>query len=248
MKKAFNINAYLKQAEAKFSGANGGYSNFYSNTNLDLGFSGAAGQTSPAVQTTAKQPSPYQVNISNTTGADATCVLFGSNIYLLSANFGSDAGVTVTPSQAGVAYLQLLQQSQSQPFETSLLRIQSSNATQVTQQITITSTDANGQSCNIPLIVQNYFTAYQFQSGIVDVPFPVRIDGNTYLSFTVLAGVSLSMTFFPSEKFNSARVFNGVSAVQNYSAPAVALGMPTYVAPNNVAVGMPAGPAQIPTA
>lgn len=254
MKNHFNVKAYLEHAERNYSAANGSYSNFYSNNELDLGFAGADGPApvaAPVAQ--AKQPSPYQLNISNTTAGDLTCVLFGANIYLLTTNFGSDTGVTVTPSQTNVSYLQLIQQSTTQPFETSLLRIQSSNTTQVTQQITITSTDANGQSCNIPLIVQNYFSSYQFQSGIVDVPFPVRIDGNTYLTFTVLDNTSLSMTFFPADKFNASRTFNGVSALQNYAAPAVALGMPTYIAPstgpgyNRSAAGITAGGTAIPS-
>lgn len=90
----------------------------------------------------AKQPTPYQVNVTNTTPNPLTVVLFGLNTYLLTPNFGTSVGVTVTPAQSNVSYLELLQQSASNPFSTSLIRIQTSNPSQITQILTLTSKDA----------------------------------------------------------------------------------------------------------
>lgn len=242
MKNNFDIDAYLRQAEAQFSGFDGD-DNFDGNTHLDLGFDGddsgadgdyygAEGDVAPAPR---KQPSPYQVSITNSTVTPLTATLFGMNQYLLTPNFGSAVGITVIPSQTNVSYLELLQQSASQPFETSLIRIQSTNTAQITQIITITSKDANGQLCQIPLITQSYFSANQFQSGILDVPYAVKIDGNTNLQFTVLGSTTVVITLFPSEKANISRNLNGQGALQQYASPSVAVAaMPVYVAPRSM--------------
>jgi hypothetical protein len=154
--------------------------------------------------------------------------MFGNNQFLLSTNFGSSVGLTVTPAQSNVSYLQLLQQSASQPFETSLIRVQSSIATQVTQILTVTITDANGQSATLPIITQSYFSSYQQQSGILDVPYSLKIDANTSITSTILAGAVVTYTFFPAEKVNVAKGLAGSGAVQVYGNPQVNLGGMTF--------------------
>jgi hypothetical protein len=248
MKNAMNIDRYIAMAEENFSGADG-YSPFPEGT-LDLSMEGEYGADGNAgyyyadgdymdsysyadaapARVAAKQPSPYQVNVTNTTGATGTVVLFGLNTFLLTANFGSSVGVTVTPAQVNVSYLELLNQSASQPFETSLIRIQTSNPSQLTQILTLTSKDANGQLCQIPIITQSYFSANQFQSTILDVPYPVKIDGNTFVTFPILANTTATYTFFPAEKINTARILGNGSSLQKYSAPAVPVAVPMFSA------------------
>lgn len=254
MKNNFDIDAYLRQAEAQFSGFDGdnfdGDSNFASNVGMDLGFDGDSfdgndgfdGDSNATGAAVGKQPSPYQVSITNSTPNPLLCTLFGMNQYLLTPNFGSAVGITVIPSQSNVTYLELLQQSASQPFETSLMRIQSVNTAQITQIITITSKDANGQLCQIPLITQSYFSANQFQSGILDIPFALRIDGNTNLQFTVLGNTTVVMTFFPRDKANLSRNLNRQGALQNYAFPSVPVAaMPVYVTPKTMRRKLPSG-------
>jgi hypothetical protein len=220
-----NIQKFLTDAEENFSGFNG--DGFANDLDFDGGFYeddyyGATGTGQAGVS-----PAPYQVTITNTNGTTANAVLFGYNKYLLTSNFGSDTGVTVTPSQSNVTYLELLQQSAGQPFETSLIRIQSSNTSQITQVLTITSKDANGQQCLIPLITQSYFSANQFQSTILDVPYSLTIDANTYITIPVLATTTVVFTFFPAEKINPARNLGGKPQAKPYGAPSVAIGIPT---------------------
>jgi len=263
--KNMNIDKYLSFAEKQFSNAIGDGEldlNFYGQNPpmMQSGFTGAyqggaygygspmayrgngygngyysANGGSPAV-VPAKQPTPYQVNVTNTTAGTLTCILFGLNTYLLTNNFGSSVGVTVTPAQSNVSYLELLQQSASQPFETSLIRIQTSNPSQITQILTLTSKDANGQLCQIPIITQSYFSANQFQSTILDVPYPVKIDGNTYLTFPILANTTATYTFFPAEKVNPARNLNGQDQQQVYANPAVPVAVPMF-APAPLGIG-----------
>lgn len=237
MKNQFDVNAYLRDAEAQFSGFDGDMYSF--DDNADLFFNADADMYSADAERVAapaaavrRSPSPYQLVITNTTAGALNAVLFGKNIYLLSTNFGSAVGLTVTPSQSNVSYLQLLSQSGDQPFETSLIRIQTTTNTQLTQIVNITSTDANGQQCTIPLITQSYFSANQFQSTILDIPYSLKIDGNTYLTYSVLAGEVVTMTFFPAEKANVSRMLGGASTLQKYGVPQVPVAaQPMYVTP-----------------
>lgn len=220
MEKQLNINAYLAEVDNDFSGFD---ATPYNMEASDLAFSGANGMARQAAPVRSVTPSPYQISVSNTTGGILTLVLFGKNQFLLSPNFGSAAGLTVTPSQVNVSYLQLLNQSAEQPFETSLIRVQADNNSQVTQILTIQSTDANGQTCTVPVITQSYFSANQFQAGIVDVPYAVTIDGNTNIQTPMLPNTAATYTFFPAEKVNTAKVLRGRTgnALTQYAAPTV---------------------------
>jgi hypothetical protein len=229
MKNNFNIDRYLDEAEERFSGFYGDDYDDFDGDDFDLfegedDYSMATGGGIDMV----KSPSPYQVTVTNTTSGTLTLVLFGKNQYLLSTNFGSSVGLIVTPAQTNVSYLQLLQQSADQPFETSLLRVQSSNSTQITQILTVTITDANGQSATLPIITQSYFSSYQQQSGILDIPYQLKIDGNTSVTTPILANTTVTYTFFPAEKVNLAKGLAGKPAVQMYGNPQVNLGGMTF--------------------
>ena len=223
MKNSFNIDKYLDEAEERFSGFNGDYDDFMDMDEQD-DWSMATGGGVDML----KSPSPYQITVVNTTPNTLTCVLFGKNQYLLTPNFGSDLALTVTPAQANVTYLELLQQSADQPFETSLLRVQSSNSTQVTQILTVSVKDANGQSATLPIITQSYFSSYQQQSGILDVPYNLKIDGNTNVTSPILGNTTVTYTFFPSEKVNVSKGLAGRRPVQVYGNPQVNLGGMTF--------------------
>ena len=252
MHNSMHIDRYISMAEENFSGfdgyspfpegtldlsmegeygADGDYYYADGNNEMGTGYSYANGtMASQAPRVPAKQPTPYQVNVTNTTPNPLTVVLFGLNTFLLTPNFGTSVGVIVTPAQVNVSYLELLNQSASQPFETSLIRIQTSSPSQLTQILTVTSKDANGQSCQIPIITQSYFSANQFQSTILDVPYPVKIDGNTFVTFPILGNTTATYTFFPSEKINQSRILGNGSSLQQYSAPAVPVAVPMFSA------------------
>ncbi len=243
-KNNFNIDRYLDEAEQRFSGFYGDDYDDFIGDDFDLfegdeelmQYSNATGGGMDMLKT----PAPYQVLVNNTTAGNLTLVMFGYNQFLLSTNFGSSVGLSVTPAQTNVSYLQLLTQSSSQPFETSLIRIQSANTTQVTQIITISVSDANGQSATLPIITQSYFSSYQQQSGILDVPYSVKIDANTSLTSTILAGALVTYTFFPAEKVDTARALNGKNAKAVYGNPQVNLGGMTF--PKRAMASAPARP------
>ncbi len=228
MKTNFNVNDYLAFAEQKFSGADGSLGDFGGVNELDLGFDASMVTRSIAAQ--AKTPSPYVLNISNTTGGILTAVLFGYNRYSQSTNNGSDVGISVTNANLGVSYIQTISQLASQPVETSYVRLTSTNVAQITQPWELVSFDANGQSCNVPIITSTFFSPSQFQSGIMDVTQALKIDGNTSISFPVLAGATITMAFFPSSKVNIAGQLNGRASLQAYAMPNLAVaGTPVLI-------------------
>lgn len=227
MKNNFDIERYLDEAEERFSGFDGFDEDDYLIDDMSDSYDDWSMATGGGIDM-LKSPSPYQITVTNTTPNTLTCVLFGKNQFLLSTNFGSDVGLTVTPAQTNVTYLELLQQSADQPFETSLLRVQSANATQVTQILTVTVKDANGQSATLPIITQSYFSSYQQQSGILDVPYNLKIDGNTSVTSPILGNTTVTYTFFPAEKVNVSKGLAGKKPVQIYGNPQVNLGGMTF--------------------
>ncbi len=147
-----------------------------------------------------KYPSPYVVCIENTSEKKANAIIFGRNKRLLSDNFGSDESINI--SNVNGSYLQLLNQSASQPFETNLIRIFSENESQVKNAMSYESSDANGQSCIVPLIIEKYFNPSQAHYNIIDASLELKIDGNTELSYTVNPKTKVTLSFRPQQKIN----------------------------------------------
>jgi len=77
---------------------------------------------------------PFIVIVKNTKDKPLNFVLFGKNKFNHTNNYGSDIGVEVNAAH-DIEYIHLLEQSSSQPFETSLIRVQSANSSQVTKEL-----------------------------------------------------------------------------------------------------------------
>src|SRR3990172_1482650 len=182
MKKSFSIQRYMRQADARFSGFDG-----YEDVDLNPGASVRQDFALANGGAPVKTPKPYVLRIVNSTASDLTAVLFGLNKYILTSNFGSDSGVTVTPRSNNVTYTEMLMQTGSQPYETSLIRLRSSNADQVIETLDITFKDASGQVLQDPIYSDTYVSAYQFSDNIADIPYSLTIDGNTNIELTILA-------------------------------------------------------------
>ncbi|HON92797.1 MAG TPA: hypothetical protein PKZ07_14615 [Sedimentisphaerales bacterium] len=166
---------------------------------------------------------PYILQVYNTTGADATCILFGYNDYSLTTNFGSAAGIVVTVTSGG-SYNRLLAQSQNKPFEIGLYRWSCGITAQLDVVLTINYVDANGRTASDPVALSNYKDAYQQQSGILDIWYSTKIDGNTYLSFTVLAATNssnrLTLSLFPKMISDQAnRLVAGGGPTKQFTTP-----------------------------
>ena len=61
--------------------------------------------------------------------------------------------------------------------------------------------------------------AYQFQNDILDVTKTITVDGNTSITFPLLAGATLVISMFPIAVVSSKAVLNGGASYNTARAP-----------------------------
>jgi len=178
----------------------------------DDAMSYASGQQAQAVS------DPYVIQYENTTAGTLTAFLFGYNDFFGSPTFGNPVGVTITNLQGGT-YGRLLAQSNNKFFKIGKWRFQSANTSQLSQTLTLTHYDANGKQYSTPLNLSIMRDAYQFQNDILDVTKPVTIDGNSQISFPLLATTIFVISIFPVSVISGKAVLNGGTSLNSARAP-----------------------------
>lgn len=161
---------------------------------------------------------PYVIQYANTTTANVTAILFGYNDYFAATNGGNVAAIVITNLQGGT-YGRLLAQSNNKFFKIGKWRFQSSTASQLSQTLTINHVDANGKIQSVPLNLSIMRDAYQQQSDIIDVTRPVSVDGNTYITFTLIGSATLVISMFPVSVLSGLAVLNGGQDLNTARAP-----------------------------
>lgn len=84
-----------------------------------------------------------------------------------------------------VPYAQVLRDSATHPFTVGQVRVVSSNNSQVTQNMSILSTNIYGSSRQEPLLMEDQVSEYQYQPGIARTLQEFDITGNVGVSFNV---------------------------------------------------------------
>lgn len=147
--------------------------------------------------------SPYILDITNTHHADKkTAVLFGTNNYLLTPNFGSDIPITVVPAQTNVAYIEVLQQSAHQPFVTRLISFRGKINDIRDIVLTYTQKDANGQLYQCPIVIEKLMDIGKVDFNdnendqTVEIKYKTVVDGNTQISFELKPQSKVSVYIF----------------------------------------------------
>lgn len=173
---------------------------------------------------------PYVINIYNTSAATVNAILFGYNDNFSAGPgtagqgaYGNNIAINVSSGIAGVSYERLIGQSQNKPFDIGLWRFSCSVTTQLDQVMNITYVDANGRTCTDPVTLTNYKDAYQQQSTIIDVWYPTKIDGNTYLTIPILAATNatapLTVNLFPRTIADQANTLVGGGGGKAFTTP-----------------------------
>lgn len=179
----------------------------------DDAMSYASGQQAQAVS------DPYVIQYENTTLGTLQAVMFGYNDFFgASPQFGNPVGITVTNLQGG-SYGRLLAQSNNKFFKIGKWRFQSANTSQLSQTLTLTHYDANGKQYSTPLNLSIMRDAYQFQNDILDVTKPVTIDGNSQITFPLLATTIFVISIFPTSVISGKAVLNGGTSLNSARAP-----------------------------
>lgn len=161
---------------------------------------------------------PYVIQYENTTTDDLTARIFGYNDNFGAANFGNPAGIVITNLQGGT-YGRLIAQSNNKNFRIGKWRFQSATSAQLQQTVTLTHFDANGKQYSSPLNLSIMRDAYQFQSDILDITKVVTIDGNSEVTFPLLASSTMVVSMFPVSVMSAKAKLNGGHELNTARAP-----------------------------
>lgn len=148
----------------------------------------------------------YSIDFENPTDKPLECVLFGCNDNLLKPNFGSNNSVIVNASQINVSYIMALQQSSSIPIKTKMIKIVSDNVKQLSNILTLTSKDANGEMAKMPIITHSYMT--NDIKNVLPFSYNAIIDGGTSLSFYIEPNTKGTMLFYSDKTKRSDNSIN----------------------------------------
>lgn len=216
------------------------YFNVYGNNN-DNFYQGdgyyAADANSGMMQMGADQSQPYIIQVANSTTNNVTAVVFDANVNLLptATNYGNSAAVTITMQNGNLTYGQFLGQLREKPFRISQIYQFSSNTSQPFQALSFTTFDTFGASTNYsraPIL-----NPFQNQSGASILDYPFTVDGNTKLSFTLLASATTTFQFYPNKVYNISHGLAGRPVNMMLGNPKIA-GVP-YLAPSPAGVSTP---------
>lgn len=164
---------------------------------------------------------PYVIQYTNADIVNVTAILFGYNDFFNVPNFGNPALTTVTNLQTGTVagYGRMIAQTQNKQFKVGKWRFQCTTPAQLQVTLNITHVDANGKQYTTPLNLSIMRDAYQQQPDIIDVTKQVTVDGNTFITFTLLAGTTLTISIFPVEVISGKAKLNGGSSIATAKAP-----------------------------
>ena len=162
---------------------------------------------------------PYIVRLVNTTTADvANVTMFGA--YNAIASAGTQTGVTKSIAISGLTYTELLYQSMNKPFVVGLTYIDSDSTAQLTQTVSVTQKDINGNQAI--RVLTPTIDPYQQQTTKVAFKYQYKIDGFTTLTLSTLKGsATADFYFYPAETVSTARALSGRRAVRGYRGPGI---------------------------
>jgi hypothetical protein len=192
----------------------------------DYGFSDYDSADGVGGSMDAPTSQPYIINVANTTAsAIQNVTILGAFSFIGTASpaYGNTSGISITMGIANITYTEFLYQSMNKPFTVGLTYLQSGDASQVLETITVTQKDVNGNVAS--KVLTPTIDPYQYQTDKVAFKFEYRIDGFTNLVISsILADATLKIYFYPSETVAISRALAGRKAVQDYGNPRVVNG------------------------
>jgi hypothetical protein len=119
----------------------------------------------------------------------------------------------------------MLYQFQTTPFSVGLTYIQSSNANQLLEVISVNTRDANGNLAQKPLIPT--VDPYQQQTTVLAMRQGYRIDGYTKLIIAqILASATVKLYLYPSDNINMSRGLSGKAVARDFASPGIVRSQP----------------------
>ena len=150
---------------------------------------------------------PYIIVVENTTANPIDNIeLFDTFKNMGLPNYGLPVGVNVSMGIQGVTYAQLLFQSMSMPFTSSLTYLKADSTEQVNQTFSIKAKDTNGNMQNIA--GRSVVSPYQPQGNVLQASCEYIIDGNTvYIINKLLPNSKFKIYIYPSKISNLSNAF-----------------------------------------
>jgi hypothetical protein len=169
---------------------------------------------------------PIILNITNTTGGALTVTLFNAaqNQTLAAPTYGNPTGISIVSGNPNVSYQQILSSTIGTTFSCAYIRLADTGITnQVLQSWTISSVNMEGQLISTPIPNLASFSPFQQQAGILDLIYPLKIDGMTSITFSMLAAGSsanvLTLYFYPQTIISPINQLVNGNAQRNYATP-----------------------------
>lgn len=203
---------YFEQAE---NFANENFSNYDGWSNFNDAYNYADGGS----EGTALSSLPYVINISNSTTADVSSVVFlNANLAgnTTAPAFGNAAAITIT-MDGTITYAEFLQSIKSSPFKVGQVYLQSANANQPFKTLTIVNREATGRKVELP--INPRLDPMQNQAGVSIVRTAFTVDAFTSISTTILGSATLTVSLYPQEVIDVARSLSGQTVAKAYSKP-----------------------------
>jgi hypothetical protein len=116
----------------------------------------------------------------------------------------TSASCLVTVSCKQIPYRSLVKYSERGSFRINKMRMKFSDSAQINNDIQWKEKTFLGSTKTNTVSVSSYFRPDQFQSLLVDVPVPIRIDAEKGLFYTINAGNTVLINMFVSEYTRSA--------------------------------------------
>lgn len=213
MKKGNLFNSYLRQLESEnYSNFTPMYSGYPAEQMMYADATAAPTVMESCVQEVAASD-PYVLTITNSsTSNNLVATLFGGYVNSDTktvTNFGNSTDLTITPA-SGASYYALLMQSMSNPFMIYSWRLDADTVSQLSQTLYVNYTNAgNGKLARIPINMNVRRNLYYNSDKGLEFVYPIKVDGNTYFTITILAKSSLTLTMFPQAVADQTQALGG---------------------------------------
>lgn len=159
-----------------------------------------------------KSNTPYVFINENTTNENKSAILFGSNQYMLSPNFGSDIGVNIKSDWENSPYIYYLKRSEVSPYIIYKMRVKGKYKDLKNLIITYKAQGLKGNLMIIPNFIGNELdkiTSIGLEKGIgiddekeyvVDIETNYNINAESHLSFNLSPFGKVVLLLFTKEE------------------------------------------------
>jgi hypothetical protein len=142
--------------------------------------------------------------------------VIANNVVLFGANFFKTLPLLITVQPLNnVSYLRVLRDSATHPFTVGQIRVLSNNVNQVQQNMLIDTTNIYGNRRQVPILMEDQVSEYQFQPTIARSKQQFDITGNVGVILNVLPLTRLVLTITIKKIIRMPTRFDS-SIIKNY--------------------------------